>query len=395
MALTAKAVKRWYLVHKWTSLISTVFLLMLCITGLPLIFYHEIDHALGYSVEPPEVPDSAARASLDEIVADAAARRPGDALQFVFTEADEPDLWFVGLGETADAPELSAWYTYDARSGAYLHEYPLNQGIMNFFFRLHLDLFAGLPGTLFLGAMGLMLAASLVSGVVLYGPFMRKLNFGALRRGRSKRVWWLDLHNLLGIVTLAWLLVVGVTGAINTLAIPILGIWQGTQLQEMTADYRDQEMVPAAGRVDQALAAALAAEPDMELSFIAFPGTAFSSPGHFIAFMRGTTPWTSKLLKPVLIDARSGAAVDSRDLPWYVTMLLVSQPLHFGDYGGMPLKVLWAVLDLLAIVVLVSGLYLWLKRRNVSFETQYPELAERQAEKTAVAASPAGRGGAS
>ena len=46
------------------------------------------------------------------------------------------------------------------------------------------------------------------------------------------------------------------------------------------------------------------------------------------------------------------------------TTLLISQPLHFGDYGGMPLKIIWAVLDVLTIVVLASGLYLWLARRR-------------------------------
>jgi uncharacterized iron-regulated membrane protein len=380
MALTATAVKRWYIVHKWTSLISTVFLLLLCFTGLPLIFSHEIDHALGYSVDPPELPETGERARLDDIVADAAARRPGDAVQFVVSDADEPDLWTVILGETAAAPEASAFLSYDARSGAYLHEYPLRQGIMYILLRLHLDLFAGLPGTLFLGVMGLLLAASLVSGAVLYGPFMRKLKFGALRRRHSGRVWWLDLHNLLGIVTLAWLLVVGITGTINTLAIPIAGYWQVTELAAMVAENPATAPYPGTGGVDRALAAARDAEPERELSFMAFPGTAFASPDHFVAFMRGPTPWTARLLKPVLIDGASGAATDSRELPWYVATLLISQPLHFGDYGGMPLKVLWAVLDLIAIVVLVSGLYLWVKRRNVTFEAQYVAEAGRHGE---------------
>jgi uncharacterized iron-regulated membrane protein len=42
----------------------------------------------------------------------------------------------------------------------------------------------------------------------------------------------------------------------------------------------------------------------------------------------------------------------------------MSQPLHFGDYGGMPMKILWAVLDVLTIVVLISGIYLWIVRRK-------------------------------
>ena len=51
-------------------------------------------------------------------------------------------------------------------------------------------------------------------------------------------------------------------------------------------------------------------------------------------------------------------------MPWYVSTLFLSQPLHFGDYGGMPLKIIWAILDIITIVILWTGLYLWLKRRK-------------------------------
>jgi uncharacterized iron-regulated membrane protein len=102
----------------------------------------------------------------------------------------------------------------------------------------------------------------------------------------------------------------------------------------------------------------------MTLGFVAFPGTPFTSSRHFAVFMRGDTPLTSRLLKPVLLDGETAEVADARELPFYLKVLLVSQPLHFGDYGGMPLKMIWAVLDMLTIVVLGSGLYLWLVRRN-------------------------------
>ncbi len=38
--MTARTVRIWRLVHQWTSLISTIFLLLLCLKGLPLIFHH-------------------------------------------------------------------------------------------------------------------------------------------------------------------------------------------------------------------------------------------------------------------------------------------------------------------------------------------------------------------
>ena len=42
--------------------------------------------------------------------------------------------------------------------------------------------------------------------------------FGTLRTARSRRLKWLDYHNLLGIVALAWMTVVGATGVNSNFA---------------------------------------------------------------------------------------------------------------------------------------------------------------------------------
>jgi uncharacterized iron-regulated membrane protein len=185
-----------------------------------------------------------------------------------------------------------------------------------------------------------------------------------VRRERRPRLKWLDLHNLLGIVTLVWAFVVGATGMINTWADLLIKYWQYDQLTHILQPYQGQPLVATAerGSVQKSLDVALAHAPGNKLSFIAFPGTAFSSPHHNTIFLRGNEPLTSKLLQPVLVDAKSNAITASPALPWYLTALLVSQPLHFGDYGGMPMQILWAILDIATIIVLGSGLYLWLKR---------------------------------
>ena len=256
----------------------------------------------------------------------------------------------------------------------YLGTPPLNSGFLWIMFKLHVDLFAGLAGKLFLGLMGVLLVVSLVSGAVLYAPFMRKLDFGTVRRGDARqshrprpaqrRLKWLDLHNLLGIVLLAWLLVVGGTGVINTWADLIVKYWQHDQLAPWLAPYKGQPIVPPAERapVQRAYEAAQAAAPDTRLFFMAFPGTAFASPHHYAFFMRGNTPLTAHLPRPVLVDARTAQVTAAPHLPWYLTALLMSRPLHFGDYGGLPMQILWALLDALSIIVLGSGLYLWLKK---------------------------------
>ncbi|MPZ57192.1 MAG: PepSY domain-containing protein [Rhizobiales bacterium] len=364
--MTARTVKTWSFVHKWTSLVCTALLLMLCITGLPLIFYHEIDHLTGNAFEPPAMPAETSNASIDRIVEASKARRPGEVVQFVLWDRDEPELVHVTMALTPDTPpEKTHAVVIDGRTAAVLGEPKTQEGVMHVLYKLHVDLFAGLPGKLFLGVIGLLFAASIVSGVVLYAPFMRRLDFGTVRTGRSPRTRWLDMHNLLGIVVLVWTLVVGVTGVINTWADLVLGGWRSGQLAEMVAPYQDKPQPARLASVQAAVDVARKAAPDMVPSFVAFPGTQFSSRHHYAVFMRGDAPLTARLLKPALVDAETGELTDIRAMPWYVTTLLVSQPLHFGDYGGIPLKIIWAILDVVTIIVLLTGLYLWLRRGRV------------------------------
>jgi len=373
--MTARAIRNWCWVHKWSSIVSTAFLLMLCITGLPLIFHHEIDELLGNAAEPRSLPAGTPFASLDRMVTVAAERFPDQVVQFFFWDSDEPELAHVLLARSLTATTDYFSVTFDARTAEILKTTtPGQYGFIRIMFQLHVDLFAGLPGKLFLGSMGLLLLVAIASGAVIYGRFMRRLDFGIVRASRGQRLKWLDLHNLLGIVTLVWLTVVGATGAINTTADLVLRYWKADQLAEMVAPYRNRQGVATPGSIDAALATGLHHAPSMTPSFIAYPGTAFSSSHHFAIFFRGNRAWTTRLLKPVLIDAVSAELTDTRDMPWYVQTLLLSQPLHFGDYGGMPLKILWAILDLVTIVVLSSGLYLWLSRRRTPLEERVAEV---------------------
>jgi uncharacterized iron-regulated membrane protein len=366
--LSAKSLRNWAFVHKWTSLICTVFMLLLCITGLPLIFHHEIGHLLGTEVEAPEMPADTPRADLDRLFATAQTRATGKVPQFASLDDEGGNFWYFTFGDSPNDQDNQKTIVVDARTAEVLAEPKFNEGFMYVMFKLHVDLFADLPGKLFLGLMGLLLVAAIISGVVLYAPFMRKLDFGTVRRQRSNRIKWLDLHNLLGIVTVVWLLAVGFTGVINTWADLVIKYWQFDQMAQMTAPYKGLPPATSLGSLEQSARAAQALESEKQLGFIAFPGTVFSSPHHYVVFMRGTEPLTARLLKPVLIDAQTAQITDSRDLPWYVTALLISQPLHFGDYGGMPLQILWALLDVITIVVLWSGLVLWWRKRKQPVE---------------------------
>jgi uncharacterized iron-regulated membrane protein len=358
------SLRGWSRLHTWSSLVCTLFLLLLCITGLPLIFHHEIGHLTRSEVEAPAMPPGTLPADLDRVVAAALAQRPGEVVQYLIWE-DDPAILRLSMAPSPTAPpDALRTVLVDARTAVVLEEPRDREGFLYWMLRLHTDLFAGIPGKLFLGAMGLFFVVATVSGAVLYGPFARHGRFGTVRSGRSARLRWLDLHNILGVVTLSWVLVVGATGVVNTLAEQVLAAWRADQLAEMVAPWRGQPPVTAPGSVEAAVAAARAAAPGRQPFFVAWPQTMFSSGHHYAVFLRGDTPLTHRLLTPAVVDAETGRLTEMRRLPWYVTALLVSQPLHFGDYGGMTLKIAWAVLDIATITILLSGLWLWWRRRR-------------------------------
>jgi len=359
-------VRTWCWVHKWTSLVCTLFLLMLCLTGLPLIFHDEIDAAFDDRTPLAALPTDAPELPLDAFVRTAIAKYPGERPLFMSFDDDRP-VANVTTGKVAQPSRADLHITaIDRRTAQVVGALDEEAGVMAVILRLHVDMFAGLPGKLFLGFMGFLFCVSIVSGIVLYAPFMRKLGFGEVRTTRRTRVRWLDLHNLLGIATAMWVFVVGLTGVVNTLSETLVAVWRTDQLAALTRPYQGQPPLPVAafGPLDAAVRTARAAAPGTDPQFVAFPGTRFSSEHHYAVWLKGATPATRRLLTPALVDARTGYLTAMSRMPWYMLALRLSQPLHFGDYGALPMKLLWALLDVVAIVVLGSGVYLWLNRQR-------------------------------
>ncbi|SFW85660.1 PepSY domain-containing protein [Pseudomonas sp. NFACC10-1] len=365
--MKSQTVRRWSIVHTWSSLICTLFLLMLAVTGLPLIFHHEIDHLLGDAPHYREMPADTPRLDLEQLARAAEAHRPGEVMQYFGWDDEDPNGVMAITAATAGTePNSSHTFALDARTGEALEMPSANGGFMMVMLRLHVDMYANLPGKLLLAFMGLLFVVAIVSGTVLYAPFMRKLEFGQVRVNKSRRTRWLDLHNLIGVVTLTWALVVGVTGVISACADLLIASWRNDALATMIAPYKDAPPLTQHAPATRLLEIAESAAPGMQADFIAFPGTRFSSEHHYAVFLKGNTHLTAHLATPVLIDAQTLQVTAVVERPWYMDALGMSQPLHFGDYGGMPMKILWAVLDVLTIIVLGSGVYLWWVRRRAA-----------------------------
>ena len=359
--------RTWSTVHTWTSLISTLFLLMLCVTGLPLIFHEEIEHAFT----PAPTARTDARAPLDAIVAAAKRANPDRIVSGLYVDPEHPVVtayMVPSWKDVIDHPSDMVEAGYDATTGA-AHAKGANpaDGFMTLMFRLHVDMFAALPGQLFLGLMGLLFVAAIVSGVVLYGPFTRKMKFGEVRHERRAKVRWLDLHNLLGIVTVAWASVVGITGVMNELTAPFYAHYLATDVAQLTAPWKGQTPPGRDAKlasVDGVFASVRRAFPEQVATYLVWPGSPYGSPHHYFVWTQGKGAIGAHLNTPVLVDARTGKVTAAAPMPWTLGAIELSRPFHFGDYGGLPLKILWALFDVVTIVVLGSGVYLWAARRR-------------------------------
>ncbi len=366
MALSARSIRVWYQIHKWSSLICMLFLLLLCVTGLPLIFHSEIDQLTHQPTLADSVPGDR-HASLDRIVEQSRQEKPGWSLVFLVWDDEHPIIRVV-MGDSMEVDESTAYFlTFDRRTGERLTAPPPNEGILYFLLDLHGSLLMGLPGALFLGLMGVVFVVSVVSGLVVYAPYMRRLPVTAVRRARGTRIQWLDIHNATGMVTASWVLVVGVTGIILTLVQPLSMLWKHGQLAEIAATYstlQNAETTHSVVGPDQVREAVLTRMPEADISFMSMPDSPYATPAHYTVALRGNTPLTERLITLAMVNAYTGTLDTVKETPWYLTMVNLSVPLHFGDYGGLPLKIIWALLDIIAMVVLGSGIYLWLARGN-------------------------------
>ena len=125
------------------------------------------DDLLGNTPPLAAVAPGTPRPSLDAIVAKVLRTRPGDVAQYIGFDPDRPIATVGTAPSPASPPDKVHNQPVDLRSGVLLAPPPQETGFMWFVETLHEELFLDLKGQLFLGVMGLLFIAAIVSGVVL------------------------------------------------------------------------------------------------------------------------------------------------------------------------------------------------------------------------------------
>lgn len=352
--------------YKWhvsAGLFVAVHFAIFAVSGLVLLFKHEILGAPAAIEFSPAPPDLAARYA--QALKSLQLQYPNDRPLALYPDDNDPAKLTARFGiDGATQLRGARKLSWDLANG---HEITAPQkpatGFFDWMLRLHRELLLGSNGKLYVGFVGLVYVFLLLSGFVIYGGFMRNRGFGELRKARLPKL--IDLHKFVGVVSFGWGLIVGLSGALLAFNGVLIKLFQFQSLRHLGDRYRDFSVESSAlAPFESVLKTAMTAKDNWVVTYVSFPGTEFGIPGHFLFLINGTSPLTQRLSELLVINAETAQLTEIRELPFYLKAAMLSEPLHFGDYGGLFLKVLWAVFTLLSLAVVLFGVTSYVLKRR-------------------------------
>lgn len=366
-----------YRAHLYLGIFLSIQVLVLFASGAILLFKDEIESA-SIPIETPSTSCCANEAAFDKALEGARISQPLDRpLSIAFDESD-PSTLVVRLGENGSREFRGAKKLFfDAETGLAKDpkdENAKNRRFFDWMLELHRDFLMGSTGKLYVGVLGLLYAFTLISGFLIYGGFMKKLSYSEVRASTA-RFRFADLHKYIGISVFVWSLLIGLTGAFLAFNGTLLRLYQYTELRDLKSSLADTGPSEKWPSLQQVIASAQEAQPESHVDFIAFPDTQFSTPGHFMVLTKGQTQFTEHLSSLVVVDAATGRQASVRELPFYLKILMLSEPLHFGDYGGPILKIAWLILTILTSALPVSGLLILYHRKKRSQKQSHKSIS--------------------
>lgn len=349
--------KRLWKIHSWLGLISGIALLVIGITGSLLVFRNELD----LLVNPDYVRmDLAAgeRKPLDELVTRVRATLPNHEVTgwLLPRETDLADLAYVTRhGENEPRIAFVNPRTGEIRGGTT----KWNATLSGWLLELHYSFFADHAGVFIVGIFAVILCLLGLTGLWLYRDFWR--NFFKLRWRASARIFFSDLHKTIGITSVAFNLILGFTGAYWNLP-DAIGHFISGEAEEPTVT---RHFYSDTVSFDKLIAQATKKIPGFQPTYLSLPE---DTNADIVVYGAATSnPFRSDYGSFVSFDAQTGAlktATDIRQSGWWAQTTDAFYPLHFGSFGGLPVKILWCLGGLAPGLLAVSGSVIWWKRRQ-------------------------------
>ncbi|WP_009964386.1 PepSY-associated TM helix domain-containing protein [Verrucomicrobium spinosum] len=345
--------------HSWMGLIAALGLIVIGLTGSILVFNEEIDRNMA----PGEVivsPTPEGRLPYDALLASVRKAVPGYVVTgwSVANSPTKADQFYVVQEGTSEWRSVRANpYTGEVRGTPTESSKTLTGWLLE----LHYTLFADHAGLIIAGLFATLLFFLGVTGVWLYRGFWKTLFL--LRWGRSARIFFSDTHKMVGITTVVFNLILGFTGAWWNFSHILHHMLEEEHVEEDPPIHRTFE-APGTS-IDALIAKAEAKAADYIPGYISLPTTEkddLVSYGKLASY----GPFRSNYGSVATFDAKSGELKDFTDVSQggaWAQILDSFTPLHYGTFGGLPVKILWCIGGLAPGILSITGFLMWYKRK--------------------------------
>ncbi|MCP1727665.1 putative iron-regulated membrane protein [Natronospira proteinivora] len=347
-----------YRLHLWVALSLGAVFVLLGLTGSLLVYQSTLDRWLNPELLQAEAPAEKRVTAADALETVEARTTDEEVVSFLSLPGAHPAVYRFYIG----TPERSfdRLVTVDPASGELMGVRPVGKGLMRFVHVLHFRLHLGRSGQTLIGFTGLILLFSMISGGVLWW------------RRRGYRLRQVPLHHGFGVYAGLPLGVVVITGIL--LALPQYtrpAVEWFSPLSGLDLDHQSQvdETSKDIG-LEQALRLAREDMPGGEIRSVGLPR---EPEGIYRLTLREATPsgWLAGSGR-VVLDRYSGEVLAQQH--WSEQsggdrFMSALRGIHGGSAFGAWGQAVVALLGLVPLLLYVTGLRLWLRRRTRQQQT--------------------------
>ncbi|WDE05049.1 PepSY domain-containing protein [Thalassomonas viridans] len=351
-----KALHKW---HSYGALIAMLPLFIISVTGSILVFKVELDSWLMPEKMLVAENSPARRLPLDTLMAEVKKQYPGHEIGSweIFNDHSRTDTaYIIEHGSNLWFKVYLNQYTGDLLSAPV----GVSDDLTDWLLDLHYKLLLGGQGA-FVGAVVAVIFLFLgISGIILYRNFWR--HFFTLRYQKALRIFFSDLHKMLGIASSPVLLILAFTG----------GYWNIAEVVH-EVEHVIEEPHPIQGPLYNT-SLSIQGLHDSNRQYIGdFTATYLLMPYEpelditFYGKVDSPNPLNSNYASTITYDKNTGAmlaALDVRKAGNGHVVLDSFRKLHFGHFAGLTSKLIWCLLGLSPVLLAVTGLYLFAFRKR-------------------------------
>ncbi|NGP87710.1 PepSY-associated TM helix domain-containing protein [Fodinibius halophilus] len=341
-------------IHKWLGLLAGIFILIMGISGSIIVFDDEIDDLINHEIITQ--PNSTQPVSVDKAYSSIVNTHPNWEIRFT----NIPEQANRVIEAEIRRPNDRRYLYLHPVSGKILLDKASKTNFTHWMLKLHYSLHAGVIGETILFVAALMFIGSLITGIWFYRKAIwRVCTFKIYPRFRDLKSTSSELHRTIGVWALLFNFITALTGTI--ILFTIVSAHLTSKGPEPIPDPPSINV-----SIDSLLNKAVESYPGFDPSYLMLP----KQEGGTIRFYGHTdTDWPIhyRFSNYLQFNPNDGTLVHAffiKDKPIEMHLLSFIYPLHFGNWGGIIIKILYSLFGIAPAILSITGFIIWQKRNS-------------------------------